>query len=190
MAPLPANNTSRLFVDYTSQSILHTVQLRYQGIQTTPNLVAAYNAFGNGLATFLLTTQSIVGARYQNAGTNFSIALTVPVIPGTTPISGNTWEEDPESAQLSILFRDNVQGRRGRWEVFTANKFGSTWPVDNRYQAGENASIDALINHFEAVSAGAGGMPFPLVSIANNPVVVYQYANICKNGYWEREQRT
>lgn len=189
MAPLPENATSRLFIGYTSQSIRHEMQFRYFGIQTTPNLVQAYTALAAGLAAAMLTPDAIIDARYQNANTNFSIPLVVNPVQGTKSVAGNIWAEDPESAQLSIIGRDNTTGRKAKWLFFTPYNFAATWPTDNRYQPGENSGVDALIAHFQAAAAGAGSMPFPLVSIGGGPLVVYDYANICKNGYWEKEQR-
>lgn len=189
MAPLPANNSSRLFLDYTSLNTQHTVALRYEGIQTTPNLINAFNIVATVLASVMITTDSVFGARYQNAGTNFSISLPITPVSGANALAGNLWVEDPDSAQLSLVGRDNVSGRRVRWLIFTPFNFASGWPTDNRYQDGENTLVDNFRFAWEDIAAGSGTMPFPLVSIANNPVVLYDYVNICKNGYWEREQR-
>lgn len=189
MAPLPPNNSSRLFIDYTSQSRGHTVALRYEGTQTTPNLINAFNIVAVAMSSIMVATDSVTGARYQNAGTNFSISLPVTPVAGANSLAGNLWVEDPESAQISLVGRDNVSGRRVRWLFFTPYNFGGSWPVDNRYQDGENTNVDDFRFIWEDIVAGSGTMPFPLVSIANNPVVLYDYVNICKNGYWERTQR-
>lgn len=189
MAPLPANNSSRLFIDYTSLNTQHTVACRYEGIQTTPNLIAAFNEIADVLSGIMVSSDSVLAARYQNAGTNFSIELPVTPVPGANGLAGNLWVEDPDSAQISLVGRDNVSGRRVRWLFFTPYNFAATWPTDNRYNPGENPSIDNFITNWSSLAGGGGAMPFPLVSIANNPVVVYDYANICKNGYWERTQR-
>lgn len=185
MAPLPANNTGRLFLDYTSRGIEHTMMLRVAGDYTT----AAGDAseYANLFSTRMFDDDSFFRARYAIVGNDFSLPIPFTAVPGVVPAATtNSWPQDPESVQLSFVFRGNTTGRRGRVEFFTAVPTPQ-WPDDNRYNPGDAAVIDTLRTNFTSLAQFDGTNP--LLTVGADEVTVYGYVNIRLNAYWQNEQR-
>lgn len=186
MAPLPENSTDRVFLDYTSMDISHTLELRITpaGGATPIDYANTYSAW---MVQRMLTTDSVQGARFQAAGSNFSLPL--PFTPAIGVIAadiGNRWIEDPESAFLSLIGRGRTTGRRVRWTLFTPART-TLWPEDNRYNPGDAAPIDTFRQNFASLADAAGIAP--LLTVGGDLVNVYGYVNAGKNSYWQREQR-
>lgn len=184
MAPLPENNTSRLFVDYTSGAYEHTLQLRFPtGVSAADATVTAQDIC-TALAPFMNSNDSFIRARWSAAGSN--IALPTGWVPVVGTSVGAAHAEDPESAFVSVNGR-TLGGRRVRWEFFSVIKVSTNWPDDNRYGPGESANADDIVDAFEAAAI----LPIDYIcGIDGLTVIVYQYLNIAKNGYWQRKQRT
>lgn len=189
MAPLPQNNTPRLFLDYTSMGVEHTLLLRPAAELSVSEQGAVANAWAAVLGAKMLETDSLFRVRYSPAGANFSLPLFYTPVPGLLPAATAVWQQDPESTFISWMARSTTTGRRGRYFFFTGVR-SSTWPGDNRYNPGDDAVIDALrINVANLVGFGTSGVP-PLVSIDGTFQQIYGYTNIGMNAYWQREQRT
>lgn len=185
MAPEPENNTARLFLDYTSRFVQHTLMLRLPDTASDPGAYAT--AYANILKQRMFDDDSFYGARFSANGSHFSLPLAFTAVPGVIPAaSTSAWLQDPESVFLSFIDRGNITGRKGRVEFFTAVPT-TVWPGDNRYNPGDAAPIDTLRSNF-AAAAKEGGT-FPLVSIGRDLVTVYNYVNIASNAYWQRKQR-
>lgn len=184
MAPLPENNTARLFVDYTSGAFDHTLLLRF-GPTTAPlDAVAVAQDICTALAPFMNSNDSFFGARWSANGSNIALPVAWTPVAGTS--TGAAFSEDPEAAFVSVVGR-SFGGRRVRWDFFTVIKVSTTWPDDNRYAPGESTNADDIQDAFEAATI----LPVdPVVAIDGMDVIVYEYVNIAKNGYWQRKQRT
>lgn len=186
MAPFPENNTTRLWVDYTSVGIKHSVMHRYAGIAntTTANVVATVLIdFYKGL---LPTTDGILGARVSFEGTDFSIDLPNPAEAGTG--TGATWVEDADSAFVTLPIRGVGTKNKGLICFYAPLSFGQAWPPKNRYGPGQNALWNGIhddwITNIEHPIADVD-----LVNIANDNVNFKGYLNFRKNGYAQTKQR-
>lgn len=184
MAPLPQNNTRRLFLDYTSNGIAHTMILRLPPSAGTADTYAA--AYAEWMSTYMRDSDSVFAARYSDALSNFSLPLTFTAVEGVLGPETNVWSQDPESAQLSIVGRGVTTGRRQRIEFFNAVAF-TPWPSDNRYNPTEQATIEAMLADYIDLAGQSGELP--LVSIGNDPLSIYEYVNIRSNAYWQNQQR-
>lgn len=183
MAPLPQNNTHRLFVDYTSGGFQHTLTFRFPPSTVQATAVSKGHAICTSLQFAVNANDEFFAARWQPQDADFSLPVPWASISGTD--AGAAWAEDPESAQLSVCGRSEG-GRRYRFELFTIVQLSATWPSNNRYQYGDDTDPDGIISVVQAAAADA---VTPICAIDNLPVIVYDYANISKNGYWERKQR-
>lgn len=190
MAPVPPNSTDRVFLDYTSLQIPHTLILRLPpaGSVTDAEVVAA--AAAAILVNRMLDTDSFTAARVQQSGTNFSLPIAFTQVNGVIPLSGgaNAWAEDPESAFITFVARGTATGRRVRWEFFTSVKT-TTWPGDNRYNPGDAAPVDTLRTNWTNFVENGVTPTQQIVTVAADIPVVYDYVNIGKNAYWQRKQR-
>ena len=184
MAALEPNNTDRIFLDYTSNNVGHTMILR-------PSTFAGENsdyadAWATAFSQLMLATDSFYAARYQAAGTDFSLPIEFAAISGVLGGETTLWSQDPESAQLSLVFRGISTGRRGRIEFFTPVAL-TPWPSDNRYNPGDQSSVDELRADLQVL--GSPGGDFPLATIGGDEVTIYSYMNIRLNAYWQTRQR-
>jgi hypothetical protein len=190
MAPVPPNGTDRVFMDYTSYDIPHTLILRLPPVSTPADGEAVAAAAATILKQRMSVNDSFTAARYQQSGTNFSLPIAFTAQQGVVDPSGGSalWQEDPESAFITFIGRGSATGKRVRWEFFTSVRT-TTWPGDNRYNPGESGPIDALrTNWTNFVEVGATATQ-QIVTIAADIPVCYDYVNIGKNAYWQRKQR-
>jgi hypothetical protein len=188
MAPLPPNSTPRLFLDYTSMGIPHTLMVRLPAAAALPEVEGFAFALGSVLVTRMLEGDSVLSARYSNAGSSFSFPINFDPNPGILTNAGNIWGQDPESTFISVVGRSAVSGRKSRVEFFTPVTTTS-WPSDNRYNPGESAPIDTfrlnLLNVLNGISTGG----LAAVTIDGTDVFYNPYVNIAQNAYWQRKQR-
>jgi len=184
MAPLPSESTARLYLDYTSVNIEHTMLLRLAGDAT--DALDYANTYAAIFAQRMYPTDSFFRARFAADEAHFSLPLAFTAVSGALPSGTTTWPQDPESVFLSFVGRGLVTGRRSRVEFFTSI-VTTTWPGDNRYNPGDAAPIDTLRANF-AAAAEQGGT-HPLLTIGSDEITVYDYVNIASNAYWQRKQR-
>lgn len=114
LGPLPANNTSRVFIDYTAGGQKHTAEIRLPSgsSQATAETAAAHMA--PLMAPFLWNTDSVYGARFQLAGSNVSFPISF------TPVAGLQTPTDPDRKPNFISFTGrSLDGRRVRFTLFT-----------------------------------------------------------------------
>lgn len=188
MAPLPDNNTYRLFVDYTSLGREHTIMVRYGTNLLTGEAQAAYDGLTDVLRLRMLDTDSFLRASYSLQGQTFSLPLSVAPVAGTITGANVVWENDPESAMLSFTGRSLTSGRDARWQFFTPVRT-TTWPGDNRYNPGDEPVIDTLRINFRNFLLG-DGISYPEASAIDRANTTFNsYVNISHNAYWQRKQR-
>lgn len=184
MAPLPPNSTARLFLDYTSLGVGHTMMIRFDD---TPGIAAdTADAYAAVFSQLMIETDSFFAARVSALGSDFSLPIEFGAVPGLLPNTTTPWGQDPESAQMSVVFRGVETGRRGRIEFFTPVGF-TPWPPDNRYNPGEQATVDAFLADLVGLGEPAGD--FPLQTVGGDHVAINQYVNIRLNAYWQSKQR-
>lgn len=188
MAPLPENNTARGWLDYTSSGRVHSLLVRYNSTAPTNQVLASLQGIAAVLRTRMLQTDSIFGARYSQQFSNFSTPLPWTTSQGTISGANTTWENDPESAMLSLPGRDGVVGRDVLYCLFTPVRT-TTWPNDNRYQAGDEPVIDTFRINLTNALLEEEGIVAGAVTISGYPPIVKGYVNISHNAYWQRKQR-
>lgn len=188
--PIDPANTARVYIDYTSAQITHTLMFRLGAGATTANAAIRAQACAEIFKMRMQQADSFVSARFSDKNSHFS--LPIPFTPVTGVIDGASgniyWVEDPESAFLSLIGRGTTTGRRTRWEFFTPCRT-TGWPESNRYAAGASGPIDALRENWKAFVEESSAPGDQLVTVAGDIPVVYGYVNIAKNGYWQRKQR-
>lgn len=188
LPPLPDNNTARLWIDYTSLGRPHSALVRIFETAGAINAGAVANRVIPVIVTRMLQTDSVTGARFAEAGENFSVPLAITPTPGVVSGANVTWENDPESAFLTLPGRDSFQGRKTRFGLFSPVRTVS-WPGDNRYNPGDEPVIDTFRINLTAALNNSTGPDDTVVTIGNNPVRWAGYVNISHNAYWQRKQR-
>lgn len=190
MAPLPDNSTARLYLDYTSTGISHTMEVRLgAGADVVGAAVVASDLAGL-FSIHMTDNDSFTGARFSAQGQNFSLPITFTPVQGQISFNNGApwWTEDPQSAFISLVGRGNLTARKVRWIFFTPVK-SVAWPADNRYAPGESAPIDSLRLNFTTIVQSGGSTGEQIVTIGGDIPTVYGYVNIAKHGYWQRKQR-
>lgn len=179
MAPLPENATARYFVDYTDGINEHT--LLFRGLPGTS--AALLGGIANNVIQELQPNMylgwAIVGARFSQAGSDFSL----PVLPPNqvTPGSNIAMPGTAAPRFQSIIGRGVVSGRRFRMFFFGLN---IATPNDFRIDTGEVTSLDnARSQLIEAFGDNN------IVTIGGDTAVLYDYFNVGFNSYYERKQR-
>lgn len=190
MAPLPDNATARVFLEYTSVGTQHTMEIRLGAGASSSTASVKAAAAANVLKQRMSNTDSFFAARFQDAGSTFSLPVAFTPINGVIDPAGgaNYWQEDPESAMISFVGRGGSTGRRVRWEFFTPIATG-TWPADNRFNPGDNAPVDTLRLNWTTFVNTSSTPGEQVVTIGGDIPAVYGYVNLSKNAYWQRKQR-
>jgi hypothetical protein len=180
MAPLPSNNTGRLFVDYGANGHEHTVLFRYGGAGNPT--VTFQDNLDNFLALmnpFMPTDWTFLGARVSPAGSNVSVPFAfVP-----TPFDGAVQMQAGEApAFLSFVGRSGT-GRRGRiyflgCGISPANELGAH--ADYRLTGGESQSVAALLTQANVCD---------FLAVDGNEVIWNQYVNLGYHAYWQKRVR-
>jgi hypothetical protein len=188
MAPLPANTTARIYLDYvTSLSATateHTLSVRYN--EAIGNVAAqeAALAFLTALTPGRLAQDwRIIRCRNQGAGTNFSVP--VGLIPGLVAFNGtgSTLTLEAEALELRFVGRSFTSGRRASVSVYGISSF----PLDNsafRLTAADDPTIG------DAITALRNAQPDAFVCIDGSQASWYSYANWQYNQFWESELRS
>lgn len=190
MAPLPANQTPRLFVDYISgnlpTSIEHTMSFR-AGVGGTP---IDLDALQGKVASFLLSIGAsnlragwrIIRVRFQNGGDDFSVPY--PLIPSLEGFAGTgslTLTQDREAVEWSFVGRSFVSGRRSKVSVY-----GLVVGVPPTFRLTAGA-----VPWVAAATAALNEPTEPrLRAIDGTPLNFYPYVNVQYNSYWETRIRT
>jgi len=151
---LPDNNTARLFCDYTSMGIAHTVMVRLPDSVTPSQALDFANKLTDAMSYRTLESDSFTAARLAPQGSNFSFPLAYVAGPGRIASAGNIWGQDPESTFLTMVARSAASGRRARFTHFTPITSAS-WPLNNRYEPGESAPVDTYRINVQNVLNGS-----------------------------------
>lgn len=115
MAPLPENNTARIFIRYTSLGQEHEAILRLGAAGTTAEAGAIYSQFAPLIAALLPSSDAVLGARFQGAGSNVSFPLA-----GANPVNGSGVTPDTDNQPEFVSFTGrSSDGRRVKFTVFS-----------------------------------------------------------------------
>lgn len=177
MAPLPQNNTSRLFLDYQVGPDQHTLSLRYaEGVVTPATVMTRLDSILDviGPAMYLM---NVVAVRKQVQGSNVStpLAWTGNASYGSGAI--DNWKRTLETRWIGR----SADGRKTSFSLYGVN-----WnpTLGYRVYTSGNAAI-ATIDGILATMALAG----EFITISGNPAEPYPYVDLNYNSYWEHEVR-
>lgn len=180
------NNTSRIWVTYTSVGIEHEMLFRAALPNVDTTFVSTVQSICSAMADVMRQDDAFTSARYADVGSDFSFPIPWTVIDGTAT---NTLSQgDPESRFVSFLGRDNFVGARVRFELFSGSNILYT-DTNNRFAAGDIAELDAIV----AALTTAATVPLTnarLTTISKGQPIFYSYINSGWNSYWQRKQRT
>jgi hypothetical protein len=188
MAPLPANTTARIYLDYvtslTDTATEHTLSVRYEtaigNVAAQESALAFLNAITPGR---LAQDWRVIRVRNQNAGTNFSVPVTM--IPGLIAFNGTggVLSIEEEARELRFVGRSFTSGRRASVSIYGMSTFG----LDNtafRLTPGD----DPLIG--DAITVLRDAQPDTFIGIDGSAISWYSYANWQYNQFWEAELRS
>lgn len=175
MAPESPDNTIRLWVKKTGVTGEHETLFRFMPGTTQVEGAAAAAAVLLAADGLVYTGDSWTSARWADAGSNISLPIAWTPIPGA---NGTT--RDPQNDPFFLTFVGrSTAGRRVRWTIQ-----GAVFMDDDNYRvnAGDNAGVADTI---EAIRDNAP----PITSIEATEILVYSYANVGFNAYFQRQAR-
>lgn len=177
MAPLPDNNTARFWLDYTTPLNQHSLMVRYSPSGATlAEVMAAVDSFLSAIEG-MLNVINIAGARASAAGSEFSF----PVLwTGAATYGSGALNAALEPRETRWLGRDNG-GRRVSWSMYGCNY---DTPSNYRLDAAEFTDVGAGISAIEAAIVGDS-----FLTINYGDPIIYPYASVNFNSYWERQAR-
>lgn len=170
LPPLPANNTDRAWLAYTSQGEGHEIVFRFPSGTTQANIVTACAAFANSIKSAMLTTDTFTGLRHQDSGSTLSFPLAWTVITGT----GSGTPDADNKAKFIALSGRSLGGYRCRLTFFTAII---------------NDTVGYRIAGSSAIGVAVAAMTTAPVAVDGNAVIWNTYTNVGYNAYWQRQLR-
>ena len=176
MAPLPQESTARFWVKYNNGVDEHEVMFRHPEESSISALKVVVAAWFDALDPIIYAI-TIVGARYALNGSTVSN----PIVTGLASGYG-TGAMPLVSGPRELRFEGrSFDGRRASWSMYAQN-IGT--PDVYRFLPEANANIDATI----AVLGAAASTP-DICTISGESPIIYQYANVNFNSYWEEQRR-
>lgn len=191
MAPLPANSTSRLFLDYVTSDLAsateHTLQVRFTGGQgNLSNAFARAFAFINaGGTTFYRSGWRVIRARFSGEGQDFSVPVTLTTeLANFVGTGSNTYQPRYEAVEITYQGRSGTTGRRVDVSLYTA--LGDA-ALNFRLPAGPTGLAAAVQAQVAALNGSVAAGAF--IAVDGSNANWYPYANFNYNSYWERRSR-
>lgn len=181
LPPLPENNTGRLFIDYTTGRLEHTLIFRFGASATAADALGRAELFLGALQSLLAPNWAPVSARVQEAGELIALPFDLG---GLTEFSGGLPTDIPEAdepRQFKWVGRGVTSGRKTSVGLYG---LGIAQPPDYRYSGLELQG--QLENALNVLRNGAVTAP---VTIAGDAATWYDYVNVQYNSYWERRAR-
>lgn len=175
MAPLPENNTDRIWLKYTANGVEHEIIFRFPSVTPQADQVAAVHDFAVAAASLMHTSDSFSSVRHQDSGSTVSFPLSFTPVSGTNTTTG---EPNDNPHFLSVTGR-SLDGRRCKLGLYVP-LLSDNNPYRVQRAAGNIADI--MLDAVEAME------PAP-VSISGGAVIWNNYANTGYNAYWQRQER-
>lgn len=175
LPPLPANNTDRAWLKYTSLGIEHEMVLRFPASTPQADISTACGVIANALKAYILGTDSFLGVRHQDAGSIVSFPIAFTPVVGT----GSGLDDGDDKPRFMSITGRSLAGYRVKLTMFTGQVTDASGFRQNR-ASGNYADV-----FLDAIDA----MAVQPRAIDGNLVVWNQYANFGYNSYWQRKSR-
>lgn len=177
LPPLPANNTPRGLIQYTSGGLPHVAQCRFAIAETPSGALGLIEGLIDAMLGLMQSSDSITGGLWYAAGSDISIPWDVP------PASGSHspfLDDDAHRAAVVGFAGRSSGGRRVTWHMFTGAFANDT---DFRHsRADVSPAAQAL---YDAVRDPATG----LRAKDGIPPNWKAYLNVGVNAYYQRALR-
>lgn len=175
MAPLPDNLTARLFIEYTSMGVAHTMLVRLEPSATAADAALVYADITTILKARMDTDDSFTGARFSAAGGNLSFPMPVSAVSGTAAYS-------PTDDRRAFFYSWTGRGTDGR--DAKVSFFSPVYGTEGNYRLdpGDDAVFGAMATYLNASSE-------EIVAVSGAPTVWHTYVNMGVSAYWQRKLR-
>lgn len=176
MAPLPANNTNRLFVRQVGAAGVHETVMRFPSNVSQQDAVTRARVLCLALAPMISNTVSFAGARWQVAGTKLSF----PVNWGAAITGTNATLISAENKPRFVSATGRSTGGRRVRMTFFGVTVGVT--PDYRVIPEEGAAVNAFLDELHVGTPGPCAID-GLLPLWND------YLNAGYNAYFQRRNR-
>lgn len=191
MAPLPQNNTHRMFFDYvtgnTTIATEHTMAVRYNpALRDVSDVQVDFLNFLQAITNGnLFQGWRVLRCRVQAAGSDFSLPVTVvATLASFVGTGAATPAGTDEAKEWTWQGRSNTTGRRVDISMYGIS---AAFPANFRFPAG-GSSPAFVANTVNVLNAKAILGSF--LTIDGSPPTYYSYVNGNFNSYWERRLRS
>lgn len=175
MAPLPVNNTLRIWVKQEGPRGTHETMFRFADGVPVVDAVDSIVDILTAAQGLVYEDQVWSSARASAAGSDISFPIAWTPIEGT---NGNTPTDTTKPFFVTFVGR-STGGRQVAWTIG-----GAALISDSNYRVveGENPGVDATLDAFRLAE------PAPTAIDGLDPLM-YSYANVGYNAYFQRKLR-
>ena len=177
LTPLPASNTPRVLIGYTSGGLRHHADYRVASGTTKAAVLASITGLISAIAAVLPTGDAVDEALFIPAGTNISQTMAITPVNGSVTVA--TIDDVDRSRFFSMTGRSD-DGRRVRFTVFTPI-IADAWGY-RQARSEADAGLNAVANALIALSPGA-------LTISGDGPSWKAYFNYGQNAAFQRSQR-
>jgi len=182
MAPLPENNTLRIWMDYSSGEEQHSLLMRFDGSSPAASGISdRLTAIANAVWDNMWDTDAIIGWRYSAPSSVISLPFDGPS--GNGVVTSGTPNPESNAGFLGLAAR-SVAGRQYHCNFFTQTVYSLA--VYRQDYASLTSAQQDLHDAFNGIGIDVGA---DLVAIDGEALVFKQYANFGQNAYWQRKSR-
>lgn len=175
MAPLSPDSTKRWFLDYTTCSTDHTLEMRSVDSVTDIEASAAFDVFLTAIESQIYE-MTVTGMRFADVGSNITLPATFS---GALTYGSDDGPKDHGAVYVNFIGR-STGGRRVRAGVFGGRNFSLAG--DYRVSDADSTVVG------DGVSALTGN-PDVWEAIDGRTVIWHRYFNIGTNAYWRNKIR-
>lgn len=177
LAPLNPNHTARLFLDYATPRLRHTLMLRIPTGKDVTTVMTSdeFDMLVTNLSAFTQEYVATTGARYAAAGSNIAFPITCVRWAAFDPLDESNSTSFQEPIQYSWTYRSQSSGRKGR---FTWFPYRISTDESFRYNDGEWVLADAVRASFQVLSDVGY-----VCAIDGAEYIVHEYTNLTMNAH-------
>jgi hypothetical protein len=179
LLPLPPDSTRRVYINYTSGTIAHTLSLRVPAGVSAGTLDDALNEVIEAMRPIMDPEDSVLNVEESALGSNVRFPLFPVGLAGT----GSGW--DPGDINNSAFVGMSGKGTDGRLVNLAFYNLQAANFQDTRIALGVISA--AYADFFNSIAANSTGLAWRTIGAA---VPSWnQYFNVARSAYWQREGR-